>query len=70
MPKTPTNIEDNVNKNVTSGVGVGNTKNDCSCTKPPVITASLVVFNKPNCFKTRDNNLSAPMYSAQALAAQ
>lgn len=59
-----------VNRNVTIGVGVGRTKNDCSCTKPPVMTADLVTFNHPNCFKIKDAILSIPIYNAQAFAAQ
>ena len=65
-----TSIVQIVNKNVTTGIGLGKTKNVCSCTNPPVITAVLVLFNHPNCFKIKHIALSAPMYNAQAFAAQ
>lgn len=63
-------IEIKVNANVTKGVGVGNIANDCSCTKPPVITADFVVLSQPNCLRATDAILSMPIYNAQTLAAQ
>lgn len=65
-----TSIAKKVKRNVTMGVGVGNTRKDCSCTKPPVITADLVFFNHPKCFHITDNAFSTPIYNAQPFAAQ
>lgn len=65
-----TSIAKKVKRNVTIGVGVGNIKKFCSCTRPPVITADLTSFNHPKCFHITDSIFSAPIYKAQQFAAQ
>lgn len=65
-----TSIVTKIRRNVTIGVGVGNIKKFCSCTKPPVITADLTSFNHPNRFHITDSTFSMPIYRAQPFAAQ
>lgn len=53
-----------------AGVGVGNIRKLCSCTKPPVITADLAFSDHPRCLHITDRTFSTAMYRAQAFAAQ
>lgn len=65
-----TSIVTKIKINVTMGVGVGNITSVCSCTNPPVINAGLTSFSQPKYFHITDSTFSAPIYRAQALAAQ
>jgi len=59
-----------VRRNVIMGVGVGNIRKLCSCTRPPVITADLAPGNHPRFLQITDRIFSTAMYKAQAFAAQ
>lgn len=70
MNEVFTSIDINVAANVTRGVGVGKTVKESSCTRPPVIAAVFIPDIQPNRFQINDSTLSAPIYNAQAFAAQ